>query len=382
MDAQPTAHHWQSVHGTGEVRRAGPDLVPRHPTHGLVHRYADRAARARLRRATLSGMRPRLAAICTRNGGVVTRRDAVASGYTERELKTLTGHSGDWVVVRRGCYAPRKLWDSLDDDGRYGLKVRAAFLVQTVPAVVSHTSAAVLLGLPMRPRWRELVHVTRPGVTGSRTENGVKHHLAGFGAADLAPDDPWRPRITSLARTGVDIAREHGFEDGVVAMDAALRAGATKEQMWQVLGRMTCWPHVTRAREAVRIADPGAESIGESLLRLMVWELEIGEPQTQYAVVDGSRVTYADLRVRRHLFEFDGRVKYVGRDRGGVASRPVEDVLWDEKKREDWMRRAAGGHGMSRVTWDEMFGTVRARTLHRLRSEFWQTEERFGREAG
>jgi hypothetical protein len=325
-------------------------------------------------------MRPDLEAICLRNDGVVTRRDAVACGYTERELKTLTGPNGEWVVVRRGCYAERTLWAALDEDGRYSLRVRAAALALQRSAVLSHGSAAALLDMPLRPRWREFVHVTRPGVTGSRTENGVKHHLAGYARSDLA--DGMQPPCTGLARTAVDIGREHGFEDGVVAADAALRLGASRDEMWRVLDRMTCWPRVTRAREAVRVADGGAQNIGESLLRLIVLELDIGVPETQFRLTEGSRWADVDLRVGRHLFEFDGRVKYLGREQGGVADASPDEVLWREKQREDWLRRVGGGYGMSRVVWREMFGAERRRTLRRLYAEYQQTLARFGRDAG
>ena len=81
-------------------------------------------------------MRPDLQAIATRNGGVVTRADALRCGYTERELRTLTGHRGGWVVVRRGCYVERTLWEHADEDTRYQLTVRAAVLVQTRSAEV------------------------------------------------------------------------------------------------------------------------------------------------------------------------------------------------------------------------------------------------------
>ncbi len=325
-------------------------------------------------------MRPELQALASRTAGVFRRSDAVRCGYTERELKTLTGHGGDWVVVRRGCYVERTVWDVLDDEGRYALRVRAALLVQTRDAVPSHGSAAVLLGLPTRPGWRELVHVTRPGVTGSRTENGVKHHLAGHDARDLAVAGGLE--TTGLARTAVDLGREHGYEDGVVAADAALRLGASRADLRRAIERMTFWPHVTRARAALAVADGGAQNVGESLLRLMVLELDIGIPETQYVVREGSRWAAVDLRVGRHLFEFDGRIKYVGRALGGVADRPVTQVLWDEKQREDWLRRAQGGHGMSRVVWSEMFGTERRRTLRRMAEEYRRTESRFGRDAG
>src|SRR3954449_11776586 len=176
-------------------------------------------------------MHPELRAVSVANHGVFMRRDAVACGYSERAMKTATGPRGQWVVVRRGCYAERPVWQGLDDDGRYALRVRAAILAQRLEAVASHTSAAVLLGMPLRPRWRELVHVTRPGVTGSRTENGVKHHLAGFDEHDVL--DLRGRRVFGLARTAVDIGREHGFEDGVVACDAALRVGLPRRELWR-----------------------------------------------------------------------------------------------------------------------------------------------------
>ncbi|CAN5424277.1 hypothetical protein BH10ACT10_BH10ACT10_10240 [soil metagenome] len=139
---------------------------------------------------------------------------------------------------------------------------------------------------------------------------------------------------------------------------------------------------MTRARAALRVADGGAQNVGESLLRLMVLELDVGVPETQYVVREGSRWAAVDVRVGRHLFEFDGRVKYLDREQGGVADRPVTQVLWEEKQREDWLRRAQGGHGMSRVVWSEMFGTERGRTVRRLAREYAQTRSRFGREAG
>lgn len=322
-------------------------------------------------------MRPELRAIAAEQSGVFTRRQAQGCGYTERELKTHTGYKGAWVVVRRGCYTERVLWDSLDADGQYLLRVRGVTLSLHSDAAVSHTSAAAVLGMPLRPGWRALAHVTRPGVLGSRTENGVKHHRA-----KLSPEDTVLSAgivVTGLARTALDIAREHGFECGVVAADAALRMGATEEDLRRGLELMTSWPYVTAARAAVDVADGGAQTVGETLLRLMVLELRIGVPETQFVVEeeDGRRAE-VDVRVGRHLFEFDGRVKYVGRARGGVADRPVEEILWLEKQREDWLRRADGGYGVSRVVWADLFGARRRATLRRLHGEFQGTLRRFG----
>lgn len=321
-------------------------------------------------------MNPSLRAICTEQRGVFTRRQAIACGCTERELKTRTGARGDWVVVRRGVYAGRALWDLLGADDRYRLRVRAAVLTATKAAVVSHSSAAAFLSIPLRPHWTELVHLTRPGVTGSRTESGVNHHLAGYVEGDVVEVDGLR--LLGLARTAVDIARELGFTDGVIAADAALRLGSSRGQLELVLDLMRSWPYVTRARDAVALADGGAQSIGETLLRLLVLELGIGTPETQFSVVDRGRRAEVDLRVRRHLFEFDGKVKYLGRAQGGVADVPPEEVLWREKRREDWLRNHDGGFGMSRVVWAELFGRAREETKRRLAREFSESQRRYG----
>ncbi len=267
----------------------------------------------------------------------------------------------------------------MSDDERYRLGVEAVVLSGWSGATISHTSAAAVHGLPIRPRWRRLHHVTRPDVLGGRTDNGVTHHRARLSGSDLAVVHGLS--VTGLARTAVDIARLHGFTDGVVAADAALRSGASRAELSIMLERGRNWPFNTRARAAVRVADAGAATIGESLLRLMVLELRIGVPETQFLVTDGRRSAYADLRVGRHLFEFDGRVKYRLPHEGGVSDRPAHEVVWEEKQREDWLRRTAGGFGVSRVVWTEMFGATRALTLRRLAAEYADTVRRFGQAA-
>ena len=138
---------------------------------------------------------------------------------------------------------------------------------------------------------------------------------------------------------------------------------------------MKWWPGVTRARPVAADADPGAESVGETLARSLVTELGYGRPQTQFRVTDGDRSAWADLRLGWHLVEFDGRVKYA-RDRPYDDSRPGEDVLWEEKRREDWLRSL--GYGVSRIVWSELFGAARERALLRLGREVAGTLVRVG----
>ena len=130
---------------------------------------------------------------------------------------------------------------------------------------------------------------------------------------------------------------------------------------------MRSWPHVTWARDAVDLADPGSDSVGESLARLLVIELGLGRPQTQFGLTDGGRVAWCDLRIGRHVFEFDGKLKYHRPEDGGVATERAEEVVWREKQRQDWV--CGFKLGMSRIVWADLWGDARRRALGRLARE-------------
>ena len=221
---------------------------------------------------------------------------------------------------------------------------------------------------------RELTHVMRADVQGSRTEHGVKHHRGALPSSGHVTREGLP--ITGLARTALDVAREHGFATGLAACDAAARQGVRPKDFALELSRMTHWPGIVAAREAAHLADPRAENAAESLARLLVLELGVGEPEPQFALLLHDRVVWCDLRVGNHVFEFDGRIKYVGRDAGGVALRPAEEVVWAEKERERLI--CAEGLGVSRIIWSDFFGAARARAVRRLRAEYAVTAARFG----
>ena len=151
-------------------------------------------------------------------------------------------------------------------------------------------------------------------------------------------------QVLDLARTAVDIAREHGEPYGEIACDAVLRRGVPRKELEQAVLAMTSWPYVTRTRRAVDFADPGAATLAETLGRLLVAELGLGEVDTQFPIeLEDDRVVWADMRIGRHLFEVDGKVKYTPVEAGGVATRPLTEVIWEEKKRERLIRRQGLG---------------------------------------
>jgi len=319
-------------------------------------------------------MHPRVVAAFAHHDNLLTRRQALSHGITVPEIDRWV-RVGEWVDVRRGVYALGEFWDGLDErTGRPLYFARAASAAMRKPHLMSHHSAGLEHGLDLLLPEPQLVHVTRPGVCGSRTEHGVKHHKA-----------PYRPeqvvevegrRVLDLARTAVDIAREEGLGPGLVAADAVLRAGVERQRLVEAAEAMRSWPHVTRVRDVIDLADPGAENPFESLGRLLVSELGLGRPQTQFGLTDGTRAVWCDLRVGRHIFELDGLLKYRSEAEGGVAVIAPERVLWEEKRRQDFI--CGFKLGVSRIVWADLWGRARVRARERLTREYLDTVARFG----
>jgi hypothetical protein len=319
-------------------------------------------------------MESRVLAAVAAGHGLVTATQLSVLGFRPRRVAGWV-RSGELVSVRRGVYTTAQLWSEWDQfRDRPLARVRAAHLTLTVPHVFSHDSAALLLGLPLvRPESAD-VHVTRSHVHGSRIRYGVRHHGATYSRHDVVVVDDL-PTL-DIPRTVADLARTHGYRVGLVAADGALQLGVTRGELVAAYAPMSCWPGVTSARAAVEDADPGAESVGETLARELVAELGLGPIETQFPVLAGGGLYWCDLRVGCHLFEFDGRVKFRSVDLGGVADEGAEQAIWDERKRQQQV--CAEGLGMSRLTWSDFWGTARERAKRRLLAEYAVTEARFG----
>jgi hypothetical protein len=320
-------------------------------------------------------MRPELAARAGTQNGLVTRAQALACGYRERELRTLTKPGGEWHIVRRGVYCLRTLWTSYDDRGRQRLRVLAVFLTARKPIVASHETAALLHGLDLLTLG-DLVHMTRTGVLGGRTEHGVDYHPARIDPVDI--EIILGHPCTSLARTAVDVAREDGYLPGLVVADQVLRGGTPRIELQRVLAGMTNWPHATRAHVVVEDADIGAGSVGESVARPVITELGHGRPQCQFEITDGVRSAYADFRISWHTFELDGKVKY-DVDGPYARGRSAQQILWDEKQREDFVRRE--GYGVTRFGFADLWGRRRRDLQARCHRDIAATRHRVGEQA-
>lgn len=300
--------------------------------------------------------------------GLLTHQQALEAGLTPREIARLV-RSKVWVRIRKGVYADAEAYADADRFREAPmLRMRALALVVAEPPVFCHDSAAVVHHLGVPDAATAAVHVARPERRSTRTSGGIVTHGAPFSREQVLLVDGLQ--VLDVPRTALDMVRLHGPGPGLAACDAALRRGATRADLETAAADMPGWPFKTRVDRAVELADPGAESYLESLARELVLALGIGTPQTQFGLTDGHRTVWGDLRVGRHVFEADGKVKYA------LASTPSPDAaLWDEKRRQDFI--TGFKLGMSRITLHDCLAG-RPAALRRLAREYADTCARFG----
>lgn len=268
---------------------------------------------------------------------------------------------GDLRRLRRGTYVGVDRWALGEDADRHRLLVGAAVAAAPTSVLVSHRSAAVLWGLPLVGVADERVHLTCRRSSGGLSRGAVARHAVDGPVAEALVDGV---RVTSPARTVVDLARVHGFLTGVAAGDAALRTGVvTLDELRAELQSVGSRRGVRVARDVLGFVDERSESPGESLSRVRMRELGIPVPVLQHVVTDGRGfVGRVDFWWPEHgvIGEFDGRSKY----RVDVDPEAAAGRLWEEKLREDRLR--ATGPTVARWTWTDAWrGAPMAATLRR-----------------
>ncbi|WZH35289.1 MAG: hypothetical protein PIR02_10910 [Microbacterium enclense] len=271
-------------------------------------------------------------------------------GVSDAELRK-AGAGGAWHRIQPGVYIAREEWQASRPIDRHLYGVLAANdRARDVGGVFSHLSAAVLHGLPLY-RFRDgPVHATVPRASRPPSGRTIRRHTGALDTADIVTVDGLR--CTSLERTVFDIASTQSREVALSCADAALRRVAVSGRRFdldaQALWRDAMRERVERARGRrgvrdadwiVGFADARAELPGESVSRLQLHRLGFRDLDLQVAVAGPRGFDYfVDIALPdvRTFWEFDGEVKY--RDASMRQGRSVEDVLLDEKRREDWIR--------------------------------------------
>ncbi|MCX6464422.1 MAG: type IV toxin-antitoxin system AbiEi family antitoxin domain-containing protein [Pseudonocardiales bacterium] len=297
----------------------------------------------------------RMRELAAQQGGVATAAQCRGLGADRAALRRLVCPDR-WAAVRRGTYADPlfRAWPARPDPAAEEFHRRCAALLAALPgpAVVSHGSAARLLGLPTPPgRPGPRIRITRrpPAPTNDPQRGDVC--VRDYRDADVrvVAGVP----VLAGARLVLDCAGTMPPESALAVADAALLRGlTTRAALDGEAARQRGRPGSRRAGLVVSRADPGGESWLESASRW--WLLEAGLPapllQVRFADEAGSVRARVDLWFpdRRTVGEADGAGKY---DEPGA--------LYAEKRREDWLRDA---HGVEVVRWGPVdIRTPRAR---------------------
>lgn len=261
--------------------------------------------------------------------GVFTTRTAYLQHWTPDALANAVRHDR-LIRLARGVYVAAENWDGTGPEAdRRRLAIRAVAAALAVEAVtVSHTSAAVVAQLPVWELPDRPCVTVLPRTTG---DAGCAHlHRAGLPIEHVLPTPIPRTRT---ARTVLDIGREHGIDDAVVAGDAALRRGMTDPQELLAVAQFCAnWPGIRRALRVLSLLDPRSESAVESVSRVRLRSTSLPVPEPQVEILARNGVLVGRLDFYWDAFgvagEVDGKVKY--RDN-------PEQALWREKRRQEHM---------------------------------------------
>ncbi len=268
---------------------------------------------------------------------------------------------GELIRLVRGVYIAAAEWDAQSPRERHITLARAVTLMRERRLVLSHRTAAIAWGLPLLGDPPEDVHVVAWRTNGGRSDDRLVRHCL-----DIPPETVVLEGLeaTTLARTVVDVARTSRFAEGVMVADAALARGTRRDQLTAELPEPG-HRGSRRAREVVAFADGRSGSPVESLSRVSIAEAGLPAPELQHEFRDRDGRMDVDFWWPRRgvIGEFDGKVKYLdARYRNG---RTLEQVLLDEKWREQRLRRQPGVRAIAR--WDAATAASPARLGRLLR---------------
>jgi len=287
---------------------------------------------------------------------VFLRKDALAAGYTDREIAREVRNEA-WHRVRRGAYVEGTIWHQLDPSGRHALLARAVVQQARTGVVLSHVSALPEYGAPTWGMALDYVHVTRRDRRSGRKEAGVSQHRG-----RLLVEDVVKRRdvdVTSASRLAIDITTVTGIESALCVVNHLLHEGFTSQGRIEArYATMDHDPFTLGTDLVLRLADPRIESVGESRAWHFFWRQGLPAPEPQWVVSEAgreiARLDFAWPELGCWL-EFDGKQKYVKYLREGET---ITDAVLREKRREERISELTGWRCI-RITWADLADPVR-----------------------
>lgn len=238
---------------------------------------------------------------------LINRKQLDQRGWSRRQIRRAE-QDGSLVRVRRGRWLEPREGDKRRD---HRALLRAVLADSHPASAASHVSACVLWDLPLQGDLSQ-VWLTRPGKGGGVVRAGVHRIVGGLEDSEVTEVDGMR--VTTVARTVVDMARVRDHVEAVMVADAALHRGLDVQDLAAALARVHGWPGGARARRVVEFADGLAESPYESWVRVLLDRMDLPRPLLQHEVLTPSehfvaRVDFAFPQWKLAI-EYDGEGKY------------------------------------------------------------------------
>jgi hypothetical protein len=324
-----------------------------------------------------SGMDQGLTVLVAQHDGIATRAQALNAGFGDRELRAAV-RRGVLTRLRHGCYADARAYALLDEVGQHLLLARAVLRCQLGNVALTGPSAAVLHGLSTYGLDLTNVHLVRLDGGSSRHEVGTRHHVLTHNISKDLLEHAGLP-VVSVARTVWEVATLSTLEAAVCTADSALHLHPEiVGDLATIAGTFDRRPGSRRARTAVRLANGGSESPGESLSRVLFHRNGIPKPELQHQVIDrdGQLLAITDFYWKEfhHVGEFDGKAKYTRFLRPGETP---GDSVFREKRREDAVRGEQ--LGMTRWGWPDVMPSGARDLLRRLARDLERSRSLYGR---
>ncbi len=279
-----------------------------------------------------------LAVMAHVTGGLFTSAEAIAAGHGDDELQSWV-RDGHVRRLQRGIFAVGHVPQYAD--GRLIERARALARSRGDHIAISHHAALALHGIATHDVPLHTLYAVRLAGAAQSTP-GVRLLRPRAAPSTVVVEGL---RVVSPEVAVVQVAAAFGLHAGCVAADSGLHQGLiTRPDLRDEVEHAGAIPGISRARMVTLTCRSGAESPGETLLRLTVERLGYRtETQCAVAVANARPFAFADLRIvgTRGLLEFDGALKY-----GGADGR---QALINEKAREDRIR-SLGWH-LERVVW-------------------------------
>ncbi len=263
--------------------------------------------------------------------------------------------AGRLIRVRQSVFLGAEHWPA-DTAGQHLVRARAETVVNP-EATISHASAALIWELPtptLSPWDEGSVTITLPSGGRHRSRPGPVAHQVGPLPAGHVTRDTNGYRVTTLARTAIDLVRSLPLPETLVVLDAAARrlcaSYVTKPRRADYSNDRHRRRAVEELEEVVRTCgaggltealdqvEPARESPAESLTAGHIHLSGISRPLYQAAVRTPAGTLYPDClwAEERLIGECDGAVKYT--DKASIVR---------EKEREQTLR----DQGFRMVRW-------------------------------